>query len=247
LLTEQEIYDRIIWSADVADPDTMLDILEQVPKLRHVKVDRLFVEQHGPAIFDHLAEGGVKAFYDAKYIEIPDKLEKLANVGCGFNPWMLNCMAGALSTGQIEAPKPDEIDGLKRFADVCLGASVRPCGVTVLTSKEDKVVEGEFHGRGSVEQVLFYAEELLQCGFTDVVCSAEEVASIRSESCFDGLKLSTPGIRRPGSSSDDQARKKSPVGALQAGSTYLVIGRNITEGDDPAQNLNDLVAEVQAA
>jgi orotidine-5'-phosphate decarboxylase len=247
MITEQAAYDSIVWSADVADSDTMLYILEQAPKLKHVKVDRLFVERHGPGIFDNLAELDIKAFYDAKYIEIPEKLEALAKAGCGFHPWMLNCMAGALSNGEIEAPKLDEIDGLKRFADVCLKAGVRPCAVTVLTSKKKDVVEDEFNGRSSVEQVLFYVEELLECGFTDVVCSAEEVAYIRAESRFDELDLNTPGIRRPGSSSDDQARKKSPVGALQAGSDRLVIGRDITRGDNPAQNLKDIVTEIRAA
>jgi orotidine-5'-phosphate decarboxylase len=247
MLTEQEAYERVIWSADVKDPGTMLGILEQAPKLTHVKVDRLFAERHGPGIFDNLVELGIKAFYDAKYIEIPSKLEELAKVGCSFKPWMLNCMAGSLSSGKTETEKLDEIDALKRFADTCLSSDVRACAVTVLTSKEEWVIEEEFNGRNSGDQVLFYVEELLKCGFTDVVCSAEEVALIRSESRFNKLKLNTPGIRRPGSSNDDQARKKSPAGALQAGSDRLVIGRNITEGENPAQNLKDIVAEIVAA
>lgn len=246
-LTASEAGSRIIWSADVPDDNKMLTVLEATPKLRHVKVDRLYVERHGGGIFSNLTELGVKVFYDAKYIEIPSKLEELAKTGCAHKPWMLNCMAGSLSNGLLASDDLEKIDGLKRFADVCRSAGVKPCAVTVLTSKQPNVVEAEFNGRDSGEQVLFYVDKLLKCGFTDVVCSPEEVPLIRAESQFDELDLNTPGIRRSQSDKGDQARTKTPAGALQAGSTRLVIGRDITKGDNPAQNVEDIVAEILAA
>jgi orotidine-5'-phosphate decarboxylase len=118
--------------------------------------------------------------------------------------------------------------------------------VTVLTSKTAEVVGDEFNGRSATEQVLYYVDALLACGFTDVVCSPKEVPIIRSESRFDSLDLDTPGIRPAGSDAGDQARADTPEAALAAAATRLVIGRPITTGN-PAENLRNIVASITAA
>ncbi len=159
---------------------------------------------------------------------------------------MLGCMAGAQSSGRLTHRDSEQIDGLKRFADACHGAGTRPCGVTVLTSKTPEAVKREFNGRDPIEQVLYYVEMLLGCGFTDVVCSPRELSAIRGERRFDGLDLNTPGIRPAGSETGDQARADTPEAALAAGATRLVIGRPITTGD-PAENLKNIVASIAAA
>src|SRR5665213_3409895 len=81
-LTAEAVYDRIIWSADVDDDDAMLAVVDEAPRLTHIKVDRLYVARNGYGIFAKLAERGRKAFYDAKCIEIPSKLEGLAQTEC---------------------------------------------------------------------------------------------------------------------------------------------------------------------
>lgn len=248
-ITAEAAYSSLIWSADVIDDDAMLAIVDRAPQLEYIKVDRLFVARNGYGIFKKLARRGRKAFFDAKIIEIPSKLAGLAQTECRHQPWMLNCMAGAVSGGPLAAEDPEKIEGLKRFANICLNAGVRPCGVTVLTSKRAKLFaeRGEFNGRSSQEQVLYYAEILLECGFTDMVCSPEEVQAVRAESRFDPLDLDTAGIRRRSSSLNDQARTNTPAAALQAGATRLVIGHDITNGDDPAKNIDDIVGEMLAA
>ena len=137
----------------------------------------------------------------------------------------------------------DKVDGLKRFADACHAAGTKPCGVTVLTSKTPAVVEREFNGRTSEDQVLEYVAILLTCGFTDVVCSPKEVPIIRADSNFDALNLNTPGIRPAGTDAGDQARADTPQAALAAKADRLIIGRPITQGD-PAENLAKIVASV---
>lgn len=247
VITPQSVHDHIIWSADVPDWLVLRGRLADARKLRYVKIDRAFVERERVADFAVLTdEFGVQIFYDAKYVEIPVKLEELARIGVAKRPWMVNCMAGGLSNGASEAEKRDHLDGLKRFADVCHEASVRACAVTVLTSKTPTIVEAEFNGRNSMEQVLYYVERLLEFGFTDVVCSPDEVPAIRAESRFDALDLDTPGIRRKGTDARDQARVNTPEAALAAGSTRLVIGSNLTDGN-LAENYEALVAEILAA
>jgi orotidine-5'-phosphate decarboxylase len=235
--------DRIIWSADVPDEVALMAHLDQMPELRIVKVDRLMATEAGLGIVDRLNDRGVRVFDDAKIIEIPSKVVGIAGKHLAHRPWMLNCMAGVQSSGVLEDPDPNKVDGLKRFAQACHDAGTKPCGVTVLTSKRADVVTGEFNGRGAVEQVLYYIEALLESGFTDVVCSAQELTAIRGESRFDGLALNVPGIRPRGSDVGDQARVDTPSAALEAGADRLVIGRAITTGD-PSENLNRIVDEI---
>lgn len=144
---------------------------------------------------------------------------------------MLNVMANVLSTLDVSNEDVKKVDALKRFADLCREHGTLPCAVTVLTSKSEYAVGREFNGRSPIEQVLTYVEVLLDAGFTDVVCSPLEAAAIRSEPRFDSLSLNTPGIRLPGSSTDDQARVNTPAAAIAAGVNRLVIGRDLTNGD----------------
>ncbi len=235
--------DRIIWSADVVDEAALMAALDLMPNLRIVKIDRLFVTDIGLGVIDRLNDRGIKVFDDAKLIEIPTKLVGLAEKHLKHKPYMLNCMAGAQSTGILSADDPNLQEALKRFADACHKAGTKPCGVTVLTSKSPKVVASEFNYRTPVEQVLYYAEALLFSGFTDIVCSPQEIAAIRAERRFDELSLNTPGIRPAGSDKGDQARSDTPSAAIATGATRLVIGRPITNGV-PAENLEKIVDEI---
>ena len=94
--------------------------------------------------------------------------------------------------------------------------------------------------------MLVYVGILQECGFTDVVCSPDEVAAIRSVPDFADLNLNTPGIRLPDAAADDQARKNTPEGAVAAGATRLVIGRPITNGVS-ADNLAAIAARLPHA
>jgi orotidine-5'-phosphate decarboxylase len=245
-MTSINPYERIIWSADVADGPTLMAYLEQMPKLRIIKIDRLFVTDAGLGVIDYLTGRGLLVFDDAKIIEIPSKAVGIAQKHLAHRPWMLNCMAGVLSSSIMTHEDREKVDGLKRFADACHQVDAKPCAVTVLTSKSARVVRDEFGGRFVTEQVLYYLDILLECGFTDVVCSPKEVAAIRAERRFDGLDLNTPGIRPASNGAGDQARTDTPQAAMLAGATRLVIGRPITQGN-PADNLAKIVASIEDA
>ncbi len=230
----QSASDVVIWSADV-ERQVLLDaIIKGAGGLKYIKLDRVGLTKMGLEAIDWVQSRGFKVFADAKIVEIPSKVVELARLHLTYEPWMLNCMAGIVSNGDMSTAvenEKDERDALRRFADICRAAGTRPCAVTVLTSKEDEVVEKEFGGRTSIDQVLVYVEWLLEADFTDLVCSTEELLAIRSERRFDGLDINVPGIRLPGSSTDDQARVGTPVGAMRAGATRLVIGRDLTNGN----------------
>lgn len=225
--------DVVIWSADVDIPADVHKTLDRIPDLKMVKIDRAFVDANGFGIVHELNDRGIKVFDDAKIIEIPSKIEKLARIHALQHPWMLNMMGNGLSSGKMESPNPDDVEAIKRFADVCLEADVEPCLVTVLTSKTDEMVKLEY-GRSRVEVVLDYLDVALTAGFTNFVCSVAELPAIRAESRFDKLQGNHPGARLPGSDAHDQASVGTPRGIIDAGGDHLVIGRDLT-GEDAAE------------
>jgi orotidine-5'-phosphate decarboxylase len=106
--------------------------------------------------------------------------------------------------------------------------------VTVLTSmtKEDLLsvgldVEPE-------EQVMRLAALSKLAGLDGVVCSAMEAEMLKSALGKD-FCLVTPGIRPANAAADDQRRIVTPQDAMKNGSDYLVIGRPITQAENPAQ------------
>lgn len=224
--------DVVIMAADAGgeewlDRNLGYDRWCQQERLRYVKLRRGLMER-GLGIIGKVQRMGYEVFADAKISGIPDEVMESASNYLKYKPWMLNVMAGACSSELMVSGDPKQVDALKRFADACLAVGTKPCAVTVLTSKPAEMVAREFGGRTPIEQVLEYVWMLLEAGFTDVVCSPQEVSAIRGESAFAGLALNTPGVRLPGSGIRDQARIATPAGALKAGADRLVIGQDLT-------------------
>jgi orotidine-5'-phosphate decarboxylase len=117
--------------------------------------------------------------------------------------------------------------------------------VTVLTSlsAEDLVAVGV--NATLEQQVLRLARLASDCGLDGVVCSAQEIDLLRQNLPRNFL-LVTPGIRPAGDAAADQKRVETPGTAIARGSSYLVIGRPITQAADPAAKLRAIVEEIQA-
>ena len=82
------------------------------------------------------------------------------------------------------------------------------------------------------DSVLNYAKWTKEAGLDGVVCSAQEVALIRETTNEDFITL-TPGIRPAGAAVGDQKRVMTPAAAREIGSSYIVVGRPITQAEDP--------------
>lgn len=235
--------DVVIWSADV-DEETLFSSLDREDLgLRYAKLDRAGLTRMGLSSIASVQDMGYKVFADAKIVEVPHKVVEVAQLHLDHHPWMLNTMADVWSTGLMEDLDPNKIDGLKRFADACHAAGTLPCAVSVLTSKTPEVVAKQYNGRTVHEQVGVYASVLVEAGFTDLVCSPQEVGFLRAFPDWDSLTLNTPGIREAKSDQGDQARTDTPSGAIKNGSDRLVIGTNLTEGD-LVDNFNRIAAEL---
>jgi orotidine-5'-phosphate decarboxylase len=94
------------------------------------------------------------------------------------------------------------------------------------------------------EHVLRLANLTKDAGLDGVVCSAQESSMLKAQLGKE-FKLVTPGIRPAGAAVGDQKRIMTPDMAIQAGSDYLVIGRPITQAENPAQVLADINASLR--
>lgn len=106
--------------------------------------------------------------------------------------------------------------------------------VTVLTSMDNNGLAEIGVQSEAAQQVLRLARLTKECGLAGIVCSAHEIKLLRAELGNDFV-LMVPGIRPAGVGHGDQKRVMSPPEAMEAGATHLVIGRPITEADDPQQ------------
>ena len=111
--------------------------------------------------------------------------------------------------------------------------------VTVLTSMEDLDLLQIGINSSPLEHVLRLAHLTQRAGLDGVVCSPQEVEILRN-TCGPDFKLVTPGIRPIGSDFGDQRRVMTPAAAIRSGSDYLVIGRPITQADNPAEVLRSI-------
>ena len=121
--------------------------------------------------------------------------------------------------------------GLKAFQKQALkiNKSIIVCGVTILTSLDNKSLR-EIGYKDKVEKlVLKQAALIKKAGIKGIVASGSEAKIIRKK--FKNLFILTPGIRLPGDKSNDQSRVLTPKAALQAGASAIVLGRSIHSGN----------------
>ena len=123
--------------------------------------------------------------------------------------------------------------------------SPRLLAVTVLTSMDATELNGIGITDPPAAQALRLAKLARSCGIDGMVCSSEEVASLRTELGPEAL-LVIPGIRPAGAALNDQKRIATPESAIAAGASMLVVGRPITRADNPMTAARAILDEIAA-
>jgi len=116
--------------------------------------------------------------------------------------------------------------------------------ITVLTSFDDESWTSIGGQLPIADQVIRLAKLAKDCGMDGVVCSALEAKMIR-EACGDDFLIVTPGIRPSFATTDDQKRVATPASALQDGASRLVIGRPITQAENPREAVRLIIEEME--
>ncbi len=225
----------VIVALDFADAASTLRFVRQLePDACQLKIGKELFTASGRSLAEQLMAQGFKLFLDLKYHDIPNTVAQACKVAAEMGVWMVDMHAsGGRRMMQAAA------DALAHYRHKPL-----LIGVTVLTSMDEADLAETGVGRPVAEQVQHLAALAQASGLDGVVCSAQEAAGLRQQLGGDFV-LVTPGIRLSLDSQDDQRRIMTPAMALQAGSSYLVMGRPITQAADPLallQQINQLAA-----
>ena len=228
---------KIIVALDFADASSALALVGRLDSsLCRLKVGKELFTAAGPDLVRALVARGFEVFLDLKFHDIPNTVAAACRAAAGLGVWMMNVHASGgrrMMTAAQEA-----LAGLEK----------RPLliAVTVLTSMSAEDLGEVGVSDAPADQVLRLARLTQDCRLDGVVCSAQEATLLRAD-LGAAFRLVTPGIRPAGAEAGDQRRVMTPVEALRAGATDLVIGRPITAAADPLAALQQIQSEIQNA
>lgn len=227
--------ERLIVALDVPDRRSAESLVEALTG--HVgmfKVGSQLFTAAGPDFVSGLTKRGAAVFLDLKYHDIPNTVASAV------------AAAGSLGVSLLDVHALGGLEMMRAAVKARGASSTRLIAITVLTSHDEASLERLGLPGGIPATVRRLAMLAQEAGMDGVVASPQEVALIR-EACGPEFLVVTPGIRPGGASLGDQARPATPAAAMRAGSSYLVVGRPITESGDPAAAARAIVEEMTGA
>ncbi len=218
----------IIAALDVPTVEQALKLAQQLaPAIGAFKIGKELFTSAGPDIVRRVRDMGASVFLDLKFHDIPNTVAKAVAAAVRLDVQMLTIHAsgGSEMMRAAEQAAQQTAAQLGRPAPLVLG-------VTVLTS-QDSTTLAELGGETDVvKQVERLALLAAKSGLRGLVCSPLEIVALRLILPPE-MQLVTPGIRTGTEKPDDQKRTLTPREAIQAGASWLVIGRPITAAADP--------------
>ena len=229
--------DRLIVALDVPDAQAASALVGRLDgTCRWFKVGLELFVAAGPSVVEPLVAKGYSVFLDLKLHDIPNTVAGAVRSAAGRGARMLTLHAAG-GPAMLAAAKA-ALEGVPDAPQLL--------AVTVLTSMDQRQLDGVGVGRTAAEQVELLARMGLEAGIRGFVCSPEEVARLRALTGPEGV-LVIPGIRPAGAAVGDQKRIATPADALRQGASYLVVGRPITQAPDPAAAAEAILAEMAGA
>lgn len=226
--------ERLIVALDVSSAAEAREIVAAVgDSAATFKVGKQLFTAEGPALVRDLIASGRKVFLDLKFHDIPNTVAGAVSEAAKLNVSMLTVHA----SGGTKM--------LKAATEAASQSFSKPLvlGVTVLTSFNEADLQEQGITDGVHAHVLRLAGMALQAGCGGIVASAQEASHLR-QTLGTGFAIVTPGVRPAGGDADDQARVVSPRAAVEAGASYIVVGRPITAASDPERAAAAIIAEL---
>lgn len=177
----------------------------------------------------NLIADGKKVFLDLKFHDIPNTVsratEQVAALGATYltvHAYPQTMKAAVAGSG---------------------GSALEILAVTVMTSYDDADLAEAGAAFGVKDLVARRARQAVDAGIDGLILSAEEVGAMRT-ALGPSINLVTPGIRAAGGDRGDQKRVMTPTRAITAGANRLVVGRPVTQAEDPRAAAEAFVAEI---
>lgn len=226
---------KVVIALDYADRQEAFDFINQLdPATCRLKIGKEMFTHFGPDFVRAVVASHFDVFLDLKFHDIPNTVANAVKAAADLGVWMVNVHASG-GRRMMEAAKAI----LEPYGD----KAPLLIAVTVLTSMDQSDLNELGIALSPAEQVKRLAILTKSSGLDGVVCSSHEAKELKALLGAD-FKLVTPGIRPAGSDAGDQRRIMTPKQALDAGSDYLVIGRPITQAENPAQVLSEINASL---
>ena len=200
----------------------------------YIKIGMELFYAEGAQIVKEIKQRGHKIFLDLKLCDIPNTVMKAMKVLSGLDVDMCNLHAFG-TIPMMEAA----IKGLTRED----GTRPLLIAVTQLTSTSEEIMQRDLLIDTDLESVVkHYAKNAKTAGLDGVVCSPLEVETVKGE-CGREFLTVTPGVRFADGDVGDQGRITTPERAKEIGSDYIVVGRPITQAEDPVAAYRRCVKE----
>lgn len=215
----------VIIACDFSSKEQVFTFLDKFTgKKPFVKIGMELFYAEGPEIVREIKARGHKIFLDLKLCDIPNTVKKSMSVLSRLDVDMCNLHAF----------------GTKAMMEAALEGLVREDGtrpiliaVTQLTSTSEERMKNDLLINEPLDKVVMhYAKCAADCGLDGVVCSPLEAGKVK-ETCGEKFLTVTPGVRFADGEVGDQVRITTPEKAKEIGSDYIVVGRPITQADDP--------------
>ncbi len=225
----------VIIACDFSSKEEVFAFLDKFTEEKpYVKIGMELFYASGPEIVREIKKRGHKIFLDLKLCDIPNTVKSAMKVLRNLDVDMTNLHAfGTIS--MMEAA----IEGLTRED----GTRPLLIAVTQLTSTSEERMKNDLLINEPLDKVVMhYAGNAKIAGLDGVVCSPLEAGKVH-DTCGKEFLTVTPGVRFADGDVGDQVRVTTPAKAKEIGSDYIVVGRPITQAEDPVAAYRRCVAE----
>lgn len=230
--------DRVIIALD-CEADKAVSIAYQLAgEASWVKIGMTLYYAYGADLVKMLKARGYKVFLDLKFHDIPHQVKGAARSAAESGADMITMHTDGGVPMMVAA-----LEGAAEGAAEIKGTTPITLGITVLTSMDEATLSEIGVARPMQEQVLSLAGLAKRAGISGVVASPQEAAALRAE-LGDGAYIVCPGVRPLGSAVGDQSRIATPAQAFANGASHIVIGRPITEAEDPIAAFRTIAEEL---
>ena len=230
--------DRVIVALDCDAATALCLAVELRGHAKWLKVGMTLYYAEGPKIVQTFKQLGFNVFLDLKFHDIPHQVEGAAAsaVLSGADMITMHAVGGKamMAAGQR---------GAETAAFERKGSVPATLAITVLTSMDADSLAATGVARALPDQVNALATQAREAGLSGVVCSPQEAHGLRELLGPDAF-IVTPGVRPAGSAKGDQSRVATPAEAFGNGASHIVVGRPITQADDPVAAFEAIAAEL---
>jgi len=235
-----KLKERIIIAMDVGDKESAKELLDRLyPMIKIFKVGSQLFTSAGQEVITMIKRKGADCFLDLKFHDIPATVGKASASATSLGVDMFNIHA----SGGLDMMK-EAVNASKEAAERLKVKRPLILGVTVLTSMGKDDLNNLGIKREPKEEVLLLAGLAKKAGLDGVIASPDEIKPIKKKLGKNFLVI-TPGIRPSWAKKKDQKRVATPRAAFDKGADYIVIGRPITEVEDPRAATERVIGELE--